>query len=732
MKHLLTTLSSHLAKPVATSIVVVMVFGMIFAPLSPIFASTPITISSIVVSKTDKTATISWVTNVPTTGKVEYGLKSNAYTWTVATQQRKTDHVVTIMGLNPDTNYYIRVTADDSIDRVVSFEQGFRTTKSGDDNISPKMTNVRVADLTNTTATIQWSTDELATSEVDYGLTEAYGSSKRDGKLVRIHEVTLSGLKDGTYYHFRAGSRDDQGNIIRGQDLTFRTQLTGVNENTTLTISDIRPQSANDSNITPTSVVISWHTNRITSATVKYGEKTSFNKSISTLDPKQYDQNVTISSLKPGTLYYYEIESRDVTGKTAKSGVRSFTTTNQGAVLGDKVYSNGYTTSATGGTNEVGTSCSINTASNSNLGFAGYYYNLTSAHPDFESWKQTVKVAGENDWYSSQYFSFSRVDQNLDFGINFFPFAEKSNGDKNLFAVKWRALMNVPENDTYDFKISSDDDSWIIIDGEVVSAMPGVHRATAKTTQVSLTKGLHVIEIYYADRQSSSAVMSFTPESRIKFHPLPEGCGLSNLNSGTPATPSTDGQVLGDKVVRGKYVCDPNLGYTRFTALYKTADEPDVWAILETGQRHYITSPAALAKYGCSWSEVQVVSHQKLYSYESAQLVRTIDNPSVYYLFQRPQTQWLKINMPSPTVFISYERNYWGNVARIDALDLNEYPDVKLVKKAGDSKVYVLDGENKHLITSAATFEARGYKWPEVSTINETHLNHYYISTPIN
>ena len=73
-------------------------------------------------------------------------------------------------------------------------------------------------------ATITWTTDEASTSQVDYGLTTAYGSTTAlDSAQVTSHTVTLSGLTSNTLYHYRVRSRDASGNERISSDATFIT-----------------------------------------------------------------------------------------------------------------------------------------------------------------------------------------------------------------------------------------------------------------------------------------------------------------------------------------------------------------------------------------------------------------------------------------------------------------------------------------------------------------------------
>ncbi|MDE2038306.1 MAG: peptidoglycan-binding protein [Patescibacteria group bacterium] len=73
-------------------------------------------------------------------------------------------------------------------------------------------------------AVVSWSTDKAADSQVEYGLTSAYGNNTAlDSALTISHAATLSGLAANTVYHYRVDSRDASGNIARSSDQTFTT-----------------------------------------------------------------------------------------------------------------------------------------------------------------------------------------------------------------------------------------------------------------------------------------------------------------------------------------------------------------------------------------------------------------------------------------------------------------------------------------------------------------------------
>jgi lysophospholipase L1-like esterase len=95
---------------------------------------------------------------------------------------------------------------------------------SGADIIPPQITAVAATNLTNSSAQINWQTDEPADSQVEYGLDTNYGSlSSLNPVLVTTHVMTLSGLQENTTYHYRVHSKDAAGNPAMSSDFTFTT-----------------------------------------------------------------------------------------------------------------------------------------------------------------------------------------------------------------------------------------------------------------------------------------------------------------------------------------------------------------------------------------------------------------------------------------------------------------------------------------------------------------------------
>lgn len=91
------------------------------------------------------------------------------------------------------------------------------------DTTPPTITNIAAVPGT-TSATITWSTNEDATSSVDYGATTSYGNNAASAALSQAHSVELTGLTPNTTYHFRVTSEDAAHNSAGSSDLTFATK----------------------------------------------------------------------------------------------------------------------------------------------------------------------------------------------------------------------------------------------------------------------------------------------------------------------------------------------------------------------------------------------------------------------------------------------------------------------------------------------------------------------------
>ncbi len=104
------------------------------------------------------------------------------------------------------------------------------------DTTPPQISSVAVTNVTTSGATLTWTTDEPATSQVEHGTTSGYGKSTAlDATLVTDHSVSLVALNPGTLYHDRVRSKDATGNEAMSTDATFSTQALAVVETPVIT-----------------------------------------------------------------------------------------------------------------------------------------------------------------------------------------------------------------------------------------------------------------------------------------------------------------------------------------------------------------------------------------------------------------------------------------------------------------------------------------------------------------
>ena len=117
---------------------------------------------------------------------------------------------------------------------------------AGGDVTPPQISGAAAGQVTASGAAVTWTTDEPATSQVEYGTTTAYGSATTlDATLATSHSQLLTGLSPSTVYHYRVLSRDGAGNPAVSTDATFTTAATAPS----LTINDVSVTEGNSGSV---------------------------------------------------------------------------------------------------------------------------------------------------------------------------------------------------------------------------------------------------------------------------------------------------------------------------------------------------------------------------------------------------------------------------------------------------------------------------------------------------
>jgi phosphodiesterase/alkaline phosphatase D-like protein len=169
-------------------------------------------------------ATIAWTTNEASDTQVEYGTTTSYGSSTTLNPAMVTSHSANLTGLAAGTLYHYRVKSRDAAGNLRTSGDFTFTTQAGPDTTPPIISSIASSNITSGGATITWTTNEAANTQVEYGTTTSYGSSTTlDPALVTSHAVNLSGLADNTTYHYRVLSRDAAGNLRVSSDGTFTT-----------------------------------------------------------------------------------------------------------------------------------------------------------------------------------------------------------------------------------------------------------------------------------------------------------------------------------------------------------------------------------------------------------------------------------------------------------------------------------------------------------------------------
>ncbi|HJQ69212.1 MAG TPA: fibronectin type III domain-containing protein, partial [Blastocatellia bacterium] len=163
--------------------------------------------------------------------------------------------------------YTVSVT---SVANPASVAHAAVTVGQGADTTPPTISAVSASGITANGVSVSWNTNEPGDTEVEYGLTTAYGeSTTRNPALVTSHSVVLGGLPSNTLIHYRVKSRDAAGNLAVSGNFSFTTA--GGGDATPPSISNVA-----SSNVTASGATITWGTNEASDTLVEYGQTTSY------------------------------------------------------------------------------------------------------------------------------------------------------------------------------------------------------------------------------------------------------------------------------------------------------------------------------------------------------------------------------------------------------------------------------------------------------------------------
>ncbi|GFO67713.1 hypothetical protein GMLC_12920 [Geomonas limicola] len=267
-------------------------------------------------------ATVVWRTNEPAQGSVYYGTAT-----TLGSTQPEsgfvTGHSLKLSGLEPQTVYYLKVSASDVLGNGPreSALVSFKTTAAPDLTAPVVVEGPMVVNISDSGATVIWKTNEPSTSEVTTDTGGTNYALVADDTLTTSHTVNLTGLEATTPYNYRIASSDGFGNTMRqGNAKSFST----------LAAPDLTPPVILEGpmalNITEQSALISWGTDEPSDGVVEYGTSEALEQ-VASRTQLVRGHAIGLTGLNAGTLYYYRVSSTDSFGNgPTQSRVGSFTT----------------------------------------------------------------------------------------------------------------------------------------------------------------------------------------------------------------------------------------------------------------------------------------------------------------------------------------------------------------------------------------------------------------------
>jgi len=279
---------------------------------------------------TDDSAEIFWATNKTSQGIVKFGFEKNNYLfWANSENSLSTSHKATLSNLSPQTTYYLRIYSQDSLNNRIISNETYFTTEKYQDADPPKISKIKILSTTGTTAIITWETNEPAKDVFRYGTSpKELKKYKKTYQYQTFHEISLTNLSPSTKYYFQFTSKDKEKNSSSSGILNFQTIDTNDNQRSELKINYLSPTSDNQVDIKSNSALVKVKTNRLTTATILYGEN-RFNKKIISSSPKKTEHLIFLTNLKPATEYVYKVVVEDIFGDKIESPPLSFKTKKQ-------------------------------------------------------------------------------------------------------------------------------------------------------------------------------------------------------------------------------------------------------------------------------------------------------------------------------------------------------------------------------------------------------------------
>lgn len=173
---------------------------------------------------TSYTAIIRWTTAVPSSSQVLYGLDDWLPFATAVDTNLVTNHAVMLINLIPWGHYYYKARSVDAVGNV--FLSGLLSFDTPIDMTPPVISSVRSSNITSSSVTILWNTDEPGDSQVDCWYWEGSSRitlSRYTSDKVWSHQITVTGLPSAKTITYNVTSMNGAGMSATSGNYTFTT-----------------------------------------------------------------------------------------------------------------------------------------------------------------------------------------------------------------------------------------------------------------------------------------------------------------------------------------------------------------------------------------------------------------------------------------------------------------------------------------------------------------------------
>ena len=265
----------------------------------------------VVVARTDRSAVIGWQTDEASDSFVEFG-EDGTFERTAGSSELVDQHAVALTRLRSGRTYHFRVRSMDAAGNGVDdrFREQTFVTRDQPDSLAPVIVQGPfVSAVTQTTARVEWETDEPADSRIS--VEDESGRVREEVSMETgvEHALVLGELRPGGEYRLRVGSADASGNgPTRSDEFVFSTSSEPDEDPPVLM------QGPRVERITETGAAITWMTDEPAHSAVSYGRTADYELG-SLQEMKQVRQHVVeLTNLSPGTTYRFFISSADESG----------------------------------------------------------------------------------------------------------------------------------------------------------------------------------------------------------------------------------------------------------------------------------------------------------------------------------------------------------------------------------------------------------------------------------